>query len=1383
MADYYKGLTIRIGADTKPFTQALTALNGAISSVQSSLRLIQKGLKFDPSNLALTKQNVQLVGEKTELLATKFLNFRHELEQVGQSSPSLMRLASSTGNLAARGETALSVYNKIDAELEKFKTHYNTLAKKNDVFKKDDFRGTLDGLKKLGLIQDDVIENYNQMAATHDRWQSQLENIEKAQALRRVKIEMEELKSETKASAQEFANLFGKMAYENITGIDGKKIASSRAELQKLDNIERELVQHAEELAAAYELDPSKIQLSKAAQDAFNEALTVSEAKLAEAKRELHELNEAGIESTTMSAQEFANALDRANQKLTIAATREAKVAAEAEDLKKQIKEWYASTDKNKDPMDLLNMQVRLGKVRQLLNRMRDRVKAASTEYEKLQQQGRKRDVEKSVQRQTANLAKMKSRVDQVNASLQRTRAKLAALRDLGTTLANTVSPLATAALYRTITAADDLDSAYRDMRKTVDGTEEQFEHLKKAAIEFSQTSVVSASDILEIEAMAGQLGIAVSNLETFAEVASNLDIATDIESEEIAKSMGQLSNIMHWHEDTVDGVRSDYEKFSDALVRLGNNFPTQESAIMNITNRIAPMGTLLDMTTDQVLAWSTALASTGQGPEAAGTALAKTMSQIESATAEGGDSLKAFADIAGMSSKDFKELWDKDASAGLLEFVEGLKRIDDSGGSVDATLQGLKITGVRQKQALEGLVNTYDVLEDALRESRSAWLLGGDAAEEARKKSEGFSGTYHILLNNGKALASVIGDGLVPFMKTGSEVTSTLATALGNLGVAGKTTVAALLGLAAASGPVFRLWGQSQLFFDARASNMERMGKSAGKLSRAWNQLGGAGKTFAGIAATAAIVLGTILINKIAELRKEFKTTKKALEGTTKAFAELKKSPVEFGKGMIDMSKKLKKADFTKTIEGFAALADKITDSYKEVSSQKGLLEEYRKTISKVGNDGSIAAEDVADMQRAVDGLNAMLGTSYEISGNASKGYQLIGGSAADARAEINKLISAMETQQLWSMYSDWIDEANKTIATSSDPMEKAWAEYEKYNDLYQQALLTGDDKAAGLFGEMASEAYGEWNALNGSVKEAETNIADAKTEMEKLYPYLEGDGTALELFIANTEALRHNLPAGGDSVKNFAKAFSGLGGTQKQLEGIQGVWAEVAELYANNPADLAAIFKDGRVRSEDEIEKIIKATRKLGGQGAKFVANFYDGIAAASKAKSKDAIQHVETSITNGFAGIQYKMQAIGADVIDGLIKGMQEKATAAVNAAKNIAGSVATATANALKVNSPSKVMIPIGESIPEGLAVGIEESASLAYRAAQDAAALAVAGFGALTAGEMAVNANNAASMVLNISFNGVTINDNAAIESQTLDLVMALQQLYRTKVGA
>ncbi len=56
MADAYKGLTVRLGADTTALSKALRSAKGEVSGVAGELRRLERALKLDPGNAKLLAQ-------------------------------------------------------------------------------------------------------------------------------------------------------------------------------------------------------------------------------------------------------------------------------------------------------------------------------------------------------------------------------------------------------------------------------------------------------------------------------------------------------------------------------------------------------------------------------------------------------------------------------------------------------------------------------------------------------------------------------------------------------------------------------------------------------------------------------------------------------------------------------------------------------------------------------------------------------------------------------------------------------------------------------------------------------------------------------------------------------------------------------------------------------------------------------------------------------------------------------------------------------------------------------------------------------------------------------------------------------------------------------
>lgn len=90
--------------------------------------------------------------------------------------------------------------------------------------------------------------------------------------------------------------------------------------------------------------------------------------------------------------------------------------------------------------------------------------------------------------------------------------------------------------------------------------------------------------------------------------------------------------------------------------------------------------------------------------------------------------------------------------------------------------------------------------------------------------------------------------------------------------------------------------------------------------------------------------------------------------------------------------------------------------------------------------------------------------------------------------------------------------------------------------------------------------------------------------------------------------------------------------------------------------------------------------------------------------------------------FKGIN--LFSIGRDIINGLIKGIGSMANAVWNKAKSIADGVTNKIKSALRIASPSKVMIQFGKWTGEGLEIGMDKSVKGILKASEKIASVAI-----------------------------------------------------------
>lgn len=91
-------------------------------------------------------------------------------------------------------------------------------------------------------------------------------------------------------------------------------------------------------------------------------------------------------------------------------------------------------------------------------------------------------------------------------------------------------------------------------------------------------------------------------------------------------------------------------------------------------------------------------------------------------------------------------------------------------------------------------------------------------------------------------------------------------------------------------------------------------------------------------------------------------------------------------------------------------------------------------------------------------------------------------------------------------------------------------------------------------------------------------------------------------------------------------------------------------------------------------------------------------------------NAFNQLRTDVVNTIKQLGTDLYQAGKDAVDGLVKGINDKISAAVAKSKELASGVKNAVTNFFDIRSPSRVMMQVGYWIADGLAVGIKKGAA-------------------------------------------------------------------------
>lgn len=389
------------------------------------------------------------------------------------------------------------------------------------------------------------------------------------------------------------------------------------------------------------------------------------------------------------------------------------------------------------------------------------------------------------------NLNRLNEQFEEFGKNLENAGAKV---ESVGKALVP-VSATATAALSGATYAAIEFESAFAGVEKTVDATSEQLTELSSGIRQLALEIPATTTEISAVAQAAGQLGIETDNILEFSKVMIGLGEATNLTSDEAATMIAQFTN--------VTGLEGDYERLASTIVDLGNNTATTERDILELAQRLAGAASTANISEADILALSASMSALGINAEAGGSAMSKFISTIESEVAKGSDKMKMFAEVSGMTADEFANIWENEPVQAINDFIDGLSRIDASGGSAILVLEELGISEIRQRDALLRLSNAEGEIARNIDIANKAWEENVALAKETEKRYATTESQLAILKNTLNEVGLAFGEMVLPHVNKVISGLKDFLNTIKNLDPNLKKALLTLAGVTAVIAPV----------------------------------------------------------------------------------------------------------------------------------------------------------------------------------------------------------------------------------------------------------------------------------------------------------------------------------------------------------------------------------------------------------------------------------------------------------------------------------------------------------------------------------------------------------------------------------------------------
>lgn len=307
--------------------------------------------------------------------------------------------------------------------------------------------------------------------------------------------------------------------------------------------------------------------------------------------------------------------------------------------------------------------------------------------------------------------------------------------------------------IRRTVGASMKFEEAFADVRKVVDGTDEQLGNIRNQILNMSRALPTSAEGIAAIFAAAGQSNIPIEELGKFSEMVAKVAVAWDTTEGETSDSLAKIKTQLSLNVSQI-GL------FADAINHLSNNTAAKAPDLVDFSKRVAANGEMFGFSATQTLAFGGAMVAMGAQTEVAATSfrnMGRSLTMGERATKQ---QRIAFQKL-GIDSVKTAQNMQKNALGTTLDVIERIQKLPEwQRISIASALFG------DEARALMPVISNTTELRRQLAMVGDEANYAGSAYNEYMVRADTAANALAIIGNKVKATFIGIGDSMLPTIK-----------------------------------------------------------------------------------------------------------------------------------------------------------------------------------------------------------------------------------------------------------------------------------------------------------------------------------------------------------------------------------------------------------------------------------------------------------------------------------------------------------------------------------------------------------------------------------------------------------------------------------------
>lgn len=435
---------------------------------------------------------------------------------------------------------------------------------------------------------------------------------------------------------------------------------------------------------------------------------------------------------------------------------------------------------------------------------------------------------------------------------------------------------------------------------------------------------------------------------------------------------------------------------------------------------------------------------------------------------------------------------------------------------------------------------------------------------------------------------------------------------------------------------------------------------------------------------------------------------TAKAAEQANKAIIQMSDNANKMGTNIEDIQNAYRgfaKQNFTMLDNlslGYAGTKEGMQELLKDAEAISGIkydISSYSDMVDAIGvvqDEMGITGTTAAEAAKTVEGSVRSMKAAWD---NWLTGL-------ADPDADMDQL-----TQNLVSSISTALANVGPVVGTL----------FSNLGSTLFTAFSNAFPKAGGILSDLGESVSGSFQRIRDAINNAFTPEQQAAIAgfFEKLgqvivavpFAYM---STAIKFVVS---AFERFIQIGIEVIQTISSIIDWFSNFR---ENVSNAVSSVAERINNWGA---SVVDDMTTAASNAVSSVVDWFRSLPGKIYNAIIGAVERVRQWGedvRAAARDKFEEVKTAIVEKVGEIPEKLREKGWELVQGLIKGIDEKIQAVKKKAGELADSVISTVTGIFKTHSPSRVMIEIGKYVGQGLANGMDATKKLVKKAASNVA---------------------------------------------------------------